>query len=1197
MQLIVGRCLRVLLLVVFVCGLGPGAFLFGQGTNGSLTGQVTDPSGAAIPGATVNLTNVGTNYVQTAVTDASGIYQFKLVPPGNYSLSISANGFAEYLQQGIVMNANLYATQNVHLVIAKAKGETVSVTADAELINTTTAELGMTVNQESVTELPLNGRDPSALALLAPGMVDGVGKLGFTVQGGFAFPTETGASANGGRVGSTYYMIDGVSNMDNYDAVNSPTPNPDATQEFRLISNNFSAVYGFSPGGVVSMATRSGTNQWHGGLFEFLRNQDLNAKNWNNGQLDPLKRNTFGGYAGGPALKDKVFFFFNYQGRREVGVGSANATTVPTQQMLNGDFSGLATYAEAHNADCTNSGSSSYHTPACGWLYGPFQVVNGMPNQLIGGSSALDSVAVQFTNDGLPGHSAAASGTGATPATGQNLLGQMYYNSAAIKDNYDEYTGRLDYDINKSQRLTLRSYIDELVQPSGDVPGNVLSVLNLTNWNQGFGEKMWYLNELLQHTWTVNPSTVNTASVFWTQQSAHNGAAVTDHSGKNMCWSRYIDVTEIPGSCYMEGFYVNGFNGGWTEPSQEVRGTMGFSDTFIKTVHRHTISAGMDLLKQSAVENTQYPTQPIISFGGSYTGNGMADWLLGYMSGYTQGAGEIADIKGWQINPYFNDEFRALPGLTLNLGLRWDPDLAPTSVGGRGAAFVAGQQSTMYPNAPVGIIFPGDKGMNAQLRPSNYGYWEPRVGVAYQPASLPRTSFHAAFGLFSGPVPYSSYNHVADVAPFSSILGPPAPSSTPICYTNGVQNPNGGACNTNQSSTNVETIQGYMNFEHPWQTSSFGTNGVSPFPPFASIGYKPPSSYNSFPANLALGASFSRDYKAGMTEAWNVSVEQQVGQTMAIRVAYVGSESYHQSYIVDDNRAIYCTTCNNGGHGSAVPYANFGYLLEQRSDATSNFHSLQATFDRHMAHGLQAQSSFTWQKTIDVASSSNISFGTPELDDPFDLRWNRGISGLSIPFTWTSNFVYRTPEMKGQSLLVREVVGGWELSPIITLQSGTPFSIQGGSSNWWNSHAPIDPTQNGTNSGCKSNCPGDRADRVSGVSLKVRQGSRSQWVKQYFNPAAFVPIHDGTFGTSGRNLIQGPPTFNIDSSLMKNWSILEKYQIQFRFELFNAFNHPVMGTPDTWPNDSGGTFGQINAGSGSAANASRVGQAALKFTF
>jgi hypothetical protein len=330
-----------------------------------------------------------------------------------------------------------------------------------------------------------------------------------------------------------------------------------------------------------------------------------------------------------------------------------------------------------------------------------------------------------------------------------------------------------------------------------------------------------------------------------------------------------------------------------------------------------------------------------------------------------------------------------------------------------------------------------------------------------------------------------------------------------------------------------------------------------------------------------------------MTEAWNFSVEQQVSPTMAFRLSYVGSESYHQSYIKDDNFAIYCASCNNGGHGSAVPYSNYTTILEEDSDGTGNYNSLQISFQRQMSHGLQAQSSFTWQKTMDDAAASNISFGTPEIGDPFDLRWNRGVSGLTVPFSSVSNFVYRTPGLRGQNLLMREALGGWEVSPIITLQSGTPFTITGGNSNYWNS---IDPSlnENNTGSGCKSNCS-DRADRVAGQPLKVRQGPRSQWIKQYFNPAAFAPRKDGTIGDSGKNLMYGPPTFNIDSALMKNWSILERYQLQFRFEFFNAFNHPVMGNPDTGPSDS--TFGKINNGSGSAANASRVGQAALKLTF
>jgi len=245
------------------------------------------------------------------------------------------------------------------------------------------------------------------------------------------------------------------------------------------------------------------------------------------------------------------------------------------------------------------------------------------------------------------------------------------------------------------------------------------------------------------------------------------------------------------------------------------------------------------------------------------------------MSSFEQGAGEIADIKGWQVDPYVNDEFRVFPGLTVTAGLRWDPDMAPTSVGARGAAFVAGQQSTMFPNAPTGLIFPGDKGMNAQLRNSTYGYWEPRIGFAYQPKSLPRTSFHAGFGLFTGPVAYSSYNHVADVAPFSATFNPSAPSSNAQCSSGGTL----GTCTPNTG----QNVSGYMNFHNPWQTAGFGTGGVSPFPtqvPFASTSYKPPTT-STFPSQTNLGASFGRSFKGGITQSWNFSAEQQLSPTMA----------------------------------------------------------------------------------------------------------------------------------------------------------------------------------------------------------------------------------------------------------------------------------------------------------------------------
>jgi len=884
--------------------------------------------------------------------------------------------------------------------------------------------------------------------------------------------------------------------------------------------------------------------------------------------------------------------------------------------MMNGDFSGLIDYAQANSSNC-GSGygvAASLQTTNCGWLNGPFVTINGVPNQLdTTDGFSLDKEAVAFTNDGLPGHTVAASGTAPPTSGAQNLAGALLYSEATMKNStWNEYTGRVDYDLTKSQRLTLRSFINKFIQPAGDTPGNVLSVISTNPWGQTFGEKMWYFNELAQHTWTVNPNTVNTFTAFWTQQSAHNGTPVEDHNGKNMCWSRYIKITE-PG-CYMEGAYFGGANGGWTEPSNEVRGTIGFSDTMIKTVRRHTISAGIDLVHQRSVENAlNYPADAIIDFGGGYTGNGVADWLMGYMCCYEQGAGELADIQGWLVDPYVNDEFRLRPGLTLTLGLRWDPDLPPISVGGRGTAFVAGQQSTMFPNAPLGLIYPGDTNMTAGLRPSDKKFFEPRVGVAFQPKNMPRTSFHAAFGLFSAPVPYSDYNHVVDMAPFAPAFSPPPPSSNVICSTGGVA----GTCTANTG----QTVSGFMNFDDPWSTSSFQTPNGNPFGtgpgliPWANPTYKPPKNA-TIPGPVYEQDSFSRKFKSGMTQAWNVSVEQQINGVMAARLAYVGSESYHQSWVQDDNAQsyTYCTFYNNPSCPLPIaanvtngtlknpyfPYPAFTQILEYDSNATASYHSLQATFQRHMSHGLQAQSSFTWQKTLDIASFADIAGETSGVTNPRSLRWSHGPSNANIPFTWTSNFVYHSPELRGQKIYLREVLAGWEVSPIVTWQSGTPFSVGAG-----NDAAAYGEVNKGD--GCFDGCSSDRADRVPGVPLNVRKGGRSNWTKQYYNTAAFTTRHDGTFGNSERNIMQGPPSFNIDSSLMKNWSILERYKLQFRFELFNATNHPVMSNPDATPPSGNGPLGggdscagQINCGNnglGGTSNTTRIGQAALKLTF
>lgn len=1109
---------KSMLLAIVLMVLGCSASLtFGQAVGASLNGQVTDPSGAAVSGAAVVLKNTDTGLSLTATSSGDGVYRLAPLPPGKYELTVTANGFQTYQQQGIVINVDTPATQNVSLQTGNVQ-QTVTVTANAELLNTTSGSLGTTINSTAVTQLPLNGRSPATLVYLAPGMTSGGNNYN---QTGFSFPssTEPSVSANGGDQGSTYFLLDGVPNMDTYLGLPAPFPNADATQEFRVITNNFNAAYGFAPGAVVSIQTKSGTNQFHGGIFDFYRDKVFNAKDWFSHQINPLHQNQFGGFIGGPVLRDKLFFFANYQGTRNATASTELQSYLPTTAMLNGDFSAYSTNGQ--ETLCTSGSSAS-----C-----PFGMLNGKPNQLLPGYS-LNPIAVAVDKAALP--------------LGQQPTGLTYYTSPAFINKLDEGTARLDYDASQKQRLYLRSFITSFIQPSGDLPGNILAMNNNYNYDVDIQER--YYNETLGYTWMPSPTTVNVLSAFWTEMDAGNGAPADTANGQPFCWSKYINVTELPGQCYVEGFSVGGqgFNVGYYEPSTEARTTWGFYDDLTKTWGNHTFSFGADVQHQYAREQTQYPTQPILNFSGQYTGQGLADFLAGDLTSMFQGAGEVADVAGWQPGFFAQDEYRAKPNLTITAGLRWDPNLPPQIASGRSATFVPGQQSTVYPNAPIGLVFPGDRGIGNGLMRTTYGYWEPRIGVAWQPRFAPHTAFHAGFGLFTSPMIYSDYNHTADNAPFAPTFDLQGTNTTPLSLAN------------------------------PW--SSFtGTGGKSPFPPFASASYKPGPSA-TFAPGISIPATIDPGFKLGTTQSWNVTMQQQLGQNMVLQLAYVGSQSYHAPFILDRNPGIYA----KGGSRSLYPA--FGEILDMLSYGTANYNALQVSLNRRLSHNLQFEGNFTWAKTEDLASSANISFGSNQLGDPFNLAWSFGNSSENVPLRWVDNLIYTTPGLHKSNPFIRAALGSWEVSAITTAQSGFPFSVSAG---FGNNQSQAQQYL-------------DRADRVSGQSVRARQGSKSHWIKSYYNINAFRENAPGTFGDSGKNIMQAPPLDYTDAGIFKNWQIMERYTLQFRWEMFNALNQPSFAAPNAYNQISvnganqGGTEGQITS---TGAEPARIGQMALKLTF
>jgi hypothetical protein len=433
--------------------------------------------------------------------------------------------------------------------------------------------------------------------------------------------------------------------------------------------------------------------------------------------------------------------------------------------------------------------------------------------------------------------------------------------------------------------------------------------------------------------------------------------------------------------------------------------------------------------------------------------------------------------------------------------------------------FRPGLQSTRYPNAPTGLVFPGDPGVQEGGFKNELLNFEPRLGIAWQPKALPNTSIRAAYGIFINPNALNDYPHSADGAPFSpSFVLNPDPEIGP-----------------------------YIDLSDPFKNVA-GTGGVSPFPPFASLSFVPSSSV-TFALPVSLLDNFTENFTLGKTQAWHLTVEHQFGRSLLARVGYVGRESYHLQAPFELNPGYF------SAGGDRLNYANFGTIESNTSNSTASYHALQATVEYRFANGLQFISNYSHSKAIDSSSLGTTSYAS-SIGDPFDLGWNRGLSDLNFPNIWSNKWVYELPKFRGLGKVGSAILGNWQTSGIWQLSSGTPFSIVGGFGNN-NSLAQIG---------------GDRAD-LTGEAINAHSGSKSHWLNQYFNPAAFTSNAPGTFGNSPRNVLAGQGYNNVDLAFAKNIPFGERFKAQLRWEMFNAFNRTHFGLPDNDP--SSGTFGQI----------------------
>jgi hypothetical protein len=688
--------------------------LWAADPTGTIAGNVSDPSGAAIAGAKIAATNINTGLTRNTTTGTNGSYVFPLLPVGFYSVTVEAQGFRRFEQRGIEVKTDQSSTVPISLEIGNTT-QSVTVEANAEMVQTQSGALSQVVGQQRIVELPLNGRNAAALVLLTPGTAD-------TTAGNFSgcqdavqstsYPGAQAVSANGARTDMVNYNLDGASNQDPYTNVNNPFPNPDALEEFSVQTNSFSAEYGRGSGAIVNVVTKSGANEFHGSAFDFIRNGDLNARNFFAASADQLKRNQFGGSIGGPILRNKLFFFGSYQGTQLRNISQANSATVPSTAERSGNFSEI-----------------------------PRQLVNPF-------TSAL------FPNNQIPVSDFA-------PATVKllNLIpeptapGNLVYYALPDNEHENQFLTRIDYDQTKN-RIFGRYFYSRY----GKDP--VIGSQNILTSNRGLD--LFDQGAAVGDTFSFTPNVLNSFIFSYNQ---NNGTVV---SGAPFTWTSLgipVASTTPPEIQLTVSGYFTVSSG---HPTQANRHDYHASDS-IHWVHgAHEFAIGGDYLREHVELINTFRQNAAFTFSSTnFSGDPLSDFFLGYTQKFIQGGGEFAERQANLGALFFQDNYRVSRNLVLNLGLRWDPFVPYSDSLGRTECFRPGVQSQKFPNSPTGYLFAGDPGCPAGGFESSWVQLGPRFGFAYNVGGKGRTTIRGGWGSFNQPPFVEAFNNMVDSAPWS----------------------------------------------------------------------------------------------------------------------------------------------------------------------------------------------------------------------------------------------------------------------------------------------------------------------------------------------------------------------------------------------------------------------------------------------
>jgi hypothetical protein len=1137
--------------------------LSAQLVTASLEGIVTDPSGGVVPAANVEVINTSTNVRTAAKTNSEGRFVLpSLQPGGPYSVDVEAAGFKREERSGITLEVNQEARIDIQLQVGAAS-ETVKVTGEAPLLEPTSAAMGQVIGTQSIVNLPLNQRNAYSLVFLAPG-VNGTVGTNFNSQN---------ISMNGGRAGSSEILVDGIPSAPGL--VNpiqgfAVFPSVESVEEFKVQTNEYSAEFGRSGSGVVNLIYRSGTNQFHGSAFDFLRNSDLDCNdffsNRNGAALPNFKRNQFGGSLGGPLdipklyhAKDKTFFFMAYEGLRQ-GTGSTLTTSVPTALQRAGNFTQTLNTAgqEVIIYDPTTTVASG-----SGYVRSPF------PGNIVP-ASEINPVAVNVMKYyPLPNRPGAVN-------TGLN----NYYDATTSVINTDTGDAKLDENINDRNRFFFRYSQRDLLQP----PPFYFPAADVVALNNAETASQISHSAAFDYTFTMSPTFLMEFRWGFSRMAVDQATVGDGFNPTSLGFPSYIaanaDHLNFPGIA-PANYYSLG------QPGQGTWKKSGFESHLLganltKVLQSQTLKFGWEgrLLRVNDVEagssTGAFTFSPAITQGPnpnaatSTGGNSIASLLLGVGSGSMIQDSKNAATQSFYYALYFQDDWKVTRKLTLNVGLRYDLDIPRTERYNRMETFDPFVASPLAAKTGIaglrgGLIFPGVNGNSREQFNPRYDDFSPRVGLAYQ--AFKNTVIRAGYGVFFAP----SYREAGAT----------------------IGNEGFSAVTTYTGSPNGLTPSVYLNNPFP--------NGFNPI-----VG-------SSQGLLTGLGTSFENpiygDNKVAYTQNWDFEIQQQLPGNLLVDVAYVGSHAVHLNESGENDWNIdqlppqalalgtklqqsvpnpfYGIITTGPESGATIPlsylespYPQFtGPEASYMTGGYSVYHAFQLKVEKRLSNDLSVILSFTGQKLIDdYAIISNVGNNTGGIQNIYDLQNQRGVSSNDISNRLVISGIYSLPFGRGKMFgknwnrAVDTLLGGWQVNGIATDQSGFPLSVT---------------TQDTSSSGgnvLRPNNNGQDPNQSTPVSTRLNQ---------YFNASTFSQPAPFTFGSLTRTLpnVRAPYTQNIDFSLFKNFQLYERMSLQVRAEAFNLLNQVVFGAPNTTL--SSGQFGVIS----SEASTPREIQFALKLLF